>query len=329
MIKDSSISGKPSSMKGFAWKRDLQRYLSKYGTLTFFVVLLLFNAFITPNFVSYGTIRNLLLQVFPIMLVSLGMMMVISSEGIDLSVGAVMAISASVTVKLYSSGIGLLPSIIAGLVAACLGGLFNGIMIARFRIQPIVITLILMIAGRGLSQIILGELSISFYYTTLSTLGAYKVGGLIPVQIVIMLVVIMVMGFIVKTTVFARQVEAIGDNYRASKLSGIDIPFVIIGVYVLCGALSGLAGIMEAARINSVNAASLGLMVELDAIAAVAIGGTPFTGGKARILGTVLGALIVQLVTIIVNMNNIQFHYSLVIKAIIIVMALYLQRVRD
>jgi ribose transport system permease protein len=86
---------------------------------------------------------------------------------------------------------------------------------------------------------------------------------------------------------------------------------------------------MEAARINSVNAASLGLMVELDAIAAVAIGGTPFTGGKARILGTVLGALIVQLVTIIVNMNNIQFHYSLVIKAIIIVMALYLQRVRD
>ncbi len=79
MIKDSSISGKPSSMKGFAWKRDLQRYLSKYGTLTFFVVLLLFNAFITPNFVSYGTVRNLLLQVFPIMLVSLGMMMVISS----------------------------------------------------------------------------------------------------------------------------------------------------------------------------------------------------------------------------------------------------------
>ncbi len=328
MIKDSSISGKPSSMKGFAWKRDLQRYLSKYGTLTFFVVLLLFNAFITPNFVSYGTIRNLLLQVFPIMLVSLGMMMVISSGGIDVSVGVVMSISASVTVKLFSSGFGLPSSIIAGLSAACLCGLFNGIMIARFRIQPIVITLILMIAGRGLAQIILGELSVSFYYTTLADLGSYKLGGLIPVQIIIMLVVIAAMGFIVKTTVFARHVEAIGDNYRASKLSGINIPFVIIGVYVLCGALSGLAGIMEAARINSVNAASLGLMVELDAIAAVAIGGTPFSGGKARILGTVFGALIVQLVTIIVNMNNIQFHYSLVIKAIIIVLTLYMQRER-
>jgi ribose/xylose/arabinose/galactoside ABC-type transport system permease subunit len=99
-----------------------------------------------------------------------------------------------------------------------------------------------------------------------------------------MLVVIAAMGFIVKTTVFARHVEAIGDNYRASKLSGVNIPFVITCVYVLCGALSGVAGIMEAARINSVNAASLGLMVELDAIAAVAIGGTPFSGGKARIL---------------------------------------------
>jgi len=328
MNEKSALSSISPSGKGFGWKLDLQRYLYKYGTLSFFVILLLSNAFITPNFVSYGTIRNLLLQVFPIMLVSLGMMMVISSGGIDVSVGVVMSISASVTVKLFSSGFGLPSSIIAGLSAACLCGLFNGIMIARFRIQPIVITLILMIAGRGLAQIILGELSVSFYYTTLADLGSYKFGGLILVQIIIMLVVIAAMGFIVKTTVFARHVEAIGDNYRASKLSGINIPFVIIGVYVLCGALSGLAGIMEAARINSVNAASLGLMVELDAIAAVAIGGTPFSGGKARILGTVFGALIVQLVTIIVNMNNIQFHYSLVIKAIIIVLTLYLQRER-
>ncbi len=233
MIKDGDTMEKSSIGKGFALKRDLQKYLSKYGTQTFFVILLLSNALITPNFVSYGTIRNLLLQVFPIMLVSLGMMMVISSEGIDISVGAVMSIAASVTVKLYSSGIGLLPSIIAGLAAACLCGLFNGVMVARLRIQPIVITLILMIAGRGLAQIILGELSISFYYTTLADLGTYKAGGLIPVQFIIMLVVIIAMGFTVKTTVFARHVEAIGDNYRASKLSGVNIPFVIIGVYAL------------------------------------------------------------------------------------------------
>jgi ribose/xylose/arabinose/galactoside ABC-type transport system permease subunit len=326
MIKNTSLSVNDSKGEGLVWKLDLQRTLYKHGTLIFFVLLLLLNAFITPNFVSYGTLRNLLLQVFPIMLVSLGMMLVISSEGIDISVGAIMSISASVTVKLFSLEFGLIPSIMAGLAAGCLCGLFNGVMIARFKIQPIVITLILMIAGRGLAQIILGELSLSFYYTSLADLGSFKLGGLIPVQMIIMLAVILVIGFFVKTTVFARHVEAVGDNCRASKLSGVNIPLIIIGVYVLCGVLSGLAGIMEAARINSINAASLGLMVELDVIAAVAIGGTPFTGGKPRVMGTVLGALIVQLVTIIVNMNNIQFHYSLVIKAIIIVLALYLQK---
>ncbi len=185
----------------------------------------------------------------------------------------------------------MLPSIIAGLVAAGLGGLFNGLMIARFRIQPDCHYVDPHdCREEACLKSYLENFPVSFYYTTLSTLGAYKVGGLIPLfKSSLCWLSSMVMGFIVKTTVFARHVEAIGDNYRASKLSGIDIPFVIIGVYVLCGALSGLAGIMEAARINSVNAASLGLMVELDAIAAVAIGGTPFTGGKARILGTVLG----------------------------------------
>jgi len=143
-----------------------------------------------------------------------------------------------------------------------------------------------------------------------------------------MLILITAIGFIVRTTVFARNVEAIGDNYRAARLAGANIPLVIMGVYVICGFLCGVAGILEAARINAVNAASLGLLIELDAIAAVAIGATPFSGGKARVMGTVIGALIVQLVTIVVNMNNIQFHYSLVIKAIIIILALYLQKER-
>jgi ribose transport system permease protein len=128
---------------------------------------------------------------------------------------------------------------------------------------------------------------------------------------------------------FGQYVEAVGDNYNAARLSGININLVILAVYSSCGFLCGVAGIVEAARINAVNAGSLGLLVELDAIAAVAIGATPFTGGKARIIGTVIGALIVQLVTIIVNMNNIQFHYSLVIKACIIIIALYLQRERS
>jgi ribose transport system permease protein len=260
------------------------------------------------------------------MFVALGMTLVIASGGIDISVGAIMAIAGSVTAKLIVSGAGLALSFTAGLLAACLCGAFNGIMVARFRIQPIVITLILMIGGRGLAQIILGELFISFYDTPFAALGSLTVGRIIPVQIVVMAAGVAIMAFLVNGMKFGRSVEAIGDNSRAARLSGINIPVVLLQVYVACGLLAGVAGIVEAARINAVNAGSLGLYIELDAIASVAIGATPFSGGKARMLGTVIGALIVQIVTVSVNMNNIQFHYSLVIKAVVIILALYLQR---
>lgn len=308
---------------------SLQEYFSKYGALSFFVILIILNAFITPNFLRIGTFRNLLLQGYPILVVALGMTLVISSGGIDISVGSIMALSSSVTARLFTSGFGLIPSVAAGLLAACLCGLFNGFMISRFRIQPIVITLILMIGGRGLAQIILGELFISFYGTPFADIGSWKIGSTIPVQVVIILFLIVTTYFAVNKMTFGQYVEAVGDNYNAARLSGININLVILAVYSSCGLLCGVAGIVEAARINAVNAGSLGLLVELDAIAAVAIGATPFTGGKARIIGTVIGALIVQLVTIIVNMNNIQFHYSLVIKACIIIIALYLQKERS
>jgi len=307
--------------------KSLSEFANSYGTLIFFIVLLVVNAFLTPNFLSIGTLQNLLIQVFPIMLVALGMTLIISSGGIDISVGAIMSIAGAVTAKIYSLEFGLVPSITAGLFAACLCGFFNGFMIVRFRIQPIVITLIVMIAGRGLAQIILGELFISFYATPFADLGIYRMAG-IPIQVIVMFVAIAVILFVVKTTVFARNVEAVGDNYRAARLAGINIPVAIIGVYIITGLLCGVAGIMEAARTNAMNAASLGLFIELDAIAAVAIGATSFSGGKARIMGTVMGAFIIQLVTIVVNMNNIQFHYSLVIKAVIIIVALYLQKER-
>lgn len=307
-------------------KFHLQDYLSKYGALTFFVLLILINTFITPNFLQPGTLRNLLLQVFPIVAVSLGMTFVIASGGIDISVGSIMAIAGAVTARLFLADLGVVTSILIGLGAASLCGFFNGFMVAVFRIQPIIITLILMIGGRGLAQIILGELFVSLYATPFTTLGSLKIWQGIPIQVIIMLFLVACILFVARKTIFAKNVEAIGDNRRAARLSGISIPFSLISVYTLCGLLCGIAGIMGAARVNAMNAGSLGLLIELDAIAAVAIGGTPFTGGKPNVLGTVIGALIVQLVAVSVNMNNISFHYSLAIKALIIILALYLQR---
>jgi ribose transport system permease protein len=300
--------------------------LRNYGAPLFLLFLAGANAIITPNFLTVGTMRNLLVQAYPILIAALGMAIVIASGGIDISVGSVMAIAGSVAAKLMVSGAGLALSIFAGMLAACLCGAFSGTMIARFRIQPIVITLILIIGCRGLAQIILGELFISFYDTPFAALGSYAIGGSVPVQIAIMVAAVAAMYFVCNVTNFGSKIEAVGDNPRAARLSGIHIPDVLLLAYMACGLLAGLAGIVEAARINAVNAGSLGLYIELDAIAAVAIGGTPFSGGRARVLRTAVGALIVQMVNVVVNMNNIQFHYSLVVKAVVIILALYTQR---
>jgi len=301
------------------------------AAIAFFLALIVL-AIITPNFLSIGTLRNTLVQVFPVMLVALGMTMVISSGGIDISVGAIMAISGAVTTRLYVTGVesmglapmGLAPALACGVGAACLCGLFNGMLVARFGIQPIVVTLVVMIAGRGLAQIILGKLVTSLSFTTLGAFGGAKWLG-VPVQIYIMVIAVGVMIFVVKKTNFAKRVEAVGDNCRAARLVGINTVFVTAGVYVLCGVLCSIAGIMEAARVNEVNVGTLGSTVLLDAIAAVAIGGTPFSGGRARILGTVFGAIVIQLVTIIVTMNDVQFHYSLLFKAVIMIVAILIQ----
>jgi ribose transport system permease protein len=302
---------------------------TRYGTLTFFLVLIVLNAFITPNFMSLGTLSTTLIQVFPVMLVALGMTMVISSGGIDISVGAVMAIAGAVLARLYvGSGLGLAPALLCSVVAAGLCGLLSGVLIARFKIQPIIVTLGVMIAGRGLAHVIQGKLSTSLFFTPFGEFGRYRVGGVVPIQIVFMAVVIAAMFFVVKKTNFAKRVEAIGDNARAARLVGINTVFVTVGVYVLCALLCAVAGNMEAARTSCVNVGVLGKLIELDAIAAVAIGGTPFSGGRARVLGTALGAIVVQLVTVIVNMNDIPSDYSLVFKALIVVIALWAQRKR-
>ena len=218
-----------------------------YGVTLFFLALIAASALITPNFLSLGTLEITLVQVFPVMLVALGMTLVISSGGIDISVGAIMAISGAVTAKLFcTSGFGWAPSLGCGIVAAALCGLFNGILISRFRIQPIIVTLVVMIAGRGLARRIPAEPVTSLESTPFGTLGLYRVLSKVPVQIVIMLIAIAIMLFIVKKTVFAKHVEAIGDNRRAARLVGINTLTTTIGVYVVCSILCAIAGIMGA-----------------------------------------------------------------------------------
>ena len=302
------------------------RIVRNYGVLIFFLLLIAVSALFTPGFLSLGTLDNTLVQAFPIMLVALGMTMVMSSGGIDISVGAIMAVSGAVSARLYIAGAGLAPSAAGGMLAGGLCGLFNGTLISRFRIQPIVVTLVAMIAGRGLAQTILGKPSLAFpLNSSINALGQYKIAGL-PIQVVILLIAVATMLFMVKKTVFAKHVEAIGDNPTAARLVGINILRTTVRVYVLCSIMCAIAGIMKVARTGGVNAGGLGRLIELDAIAAVAIGGTSFSGGRARILGTVIGAVIVPLVTVIANMNDIPDHYAMIFKAAIVIAVLWSHR---
>jgi ribose/xylose/arabinose/galactoside ABC-type transport system permease subunit len=287
-----------------------------YGALIALVLLTLLNVLLTPNFAAWANFWNILLQVAPTMLVAVGMTLVIATGGIDLSVGSVMAIASALAATNLDRGVGV--AVLLALAVTLGVGAF-------------IVTLALLIAGRGIAQVISnGGQLIPFSNPTFEYLGKGYVGPM-PFQVLVMIVVVAAAIFIMRMTSFGRYVVAVGGNEGASRLAGIKIHRTKIMVYALSGLLAGLAGLIETARLGASDAAKVGLNIELDAIAAVVVGGTPLTGGRATVLGTVIGALIMQVLTTSFNMGPLgmrplPFSWSLVFKAAIIVFAVYIQR---
>jgi ribose/xylose/arabinose/galactoside ABC-type transport system permease subunit len=299
-------------------------YAPTYGALAALVLLLVVNSVFTPNFFDLNNIRNILLQVAPTVLVAVGMTLVIATGGIDLSVGSVMAIASAVAATSLDWGAG--PAVLLAVAAAALVGAFNGALITGFRIQPIIVTLALLISGRGVAQVLSnGGQLIPFSNESFEYLGKGVVAG-VPVQVIVMALVVGVAVFAMRATAFGRYVVAVGGNESASRLAGIRVHRTKITVYALSGLLAGLAGLIETARLGASDAQKVGLNIELDAIAATVVGGTALTGGRATVLGTLVGALIMQVITTGFVMNGISYAWSLVIKAAIIIIAVYIQR---
>ncbi|HZI17285.1 MAG TPA: ABC transporter permease [Pyrinomonadaceae bacterium] len=305
-------------------RSGLADYAPTYGALVALVLLLVANSALTPNFFDFRNFSNILLQVTPTVLVAVGMTLVIATGGIDLSVGSVMALASAVAAVSLDGGVGV--AVLLAFAAAFAVGAFNGSLITGFGIQPIIVTLATLITVRGVAQVISkGGQLIPFSNPTFEYLGKGYVGP-VPVQIVIMVLAVAAAVFLVRMTNFGRYVAAVGGNEAAARLSGIRVHRTKITVYALSGLLAGLAGLIETARLGASDAQKVGLNIELDAIAAVVVGGTPLTGGRATVLGTVVGALIMQTLTTSFNMNRISFAWSLVIKAAIIIVAVYIQR---
>ncbi|CDX60391.1 D-ribose transporter subunit; membrane component of ABC superfamily [Mesorhizobium plurifarium] len=312
---------------------DLFGFLSRYGTVIALVLLVAFNLAFTRNFATMQTLNVNLTQVCTIVIVAVGMTLVIATGGIDLSVGSLMAISGALAPMIFMGKIlpientylGVAAAMLVSVLVAGLLGLFNGWLVARFRIQPIVATLVLFIAGRGIAQVMTNGNLQTFRVPEFQWIGLARPLD-VPAQVIIMAVIVAAAAWALKKTLFGRCVLAVGGNERASELAGIAVSKIKLAVYGISGLCAGLAGLIVIAINSSSDANLVGLGMELDAIAAVAVGGTLLSGGKATIIGSLLGALTIQLVRYTLLANGVPDAAALVVKAGIIALAVWLQQ---
>lgn len=299
--------------------------LQRYGVYIAIIVLLLYNLFFTPNFFQVGNFRTQFVQVVPVLIVALGMALVIGTEGIDLSVGGVMALAAAV-IPLYI-GYGPIPVIIIAIVIGGLVGVINGSLVALVGVQPIVATLALMVAGRGIALLISGEQLVPVTDPGVLALGRGSLFG-IPYSVITAVVLVLLVAVMVNRTTFGKQLIAVGGSRRAAELSGLPVKRILLLVYILCAVLAAIAGVIGTARLGASVPSTLGNLIELSAITAVVVGGTPLTGGQVKVVGTVAGAVLLQFISATLNQHNVPDAFSQITQAVIILFAVYLQRGR-
>jgi len=295
------------------------------------IVILAVDRAVSPQFFDlrlqdgrlFGSLIDVLNRGTPVALLSLGMVLVIATRGIDLSVGAVMAISGAIAASLadtHSLAVVLAAALGAGLIC----GLWNGFLVAVLGMQPIVATLILMVAGRGVAQLITEGRIVTFSSPDLVWLGNGSILGL-PVPVAIALGMLILTGAVVRGSALGLLIEATGGNARASELAGVGTRAMILAVYVWCGVCAALAGVIAAADIMGADANNAGLWLELDAILAVVIGGTSLFGGRFSLVLAVLGALIIQTMNTGILLSGYPPEFNLLVKAVVVLAVLLLQ----
>jgi simple sugar transport system permease protein len=302
-------------------------------------VLLLVNAVFNPVFfslqISEGRLIGSVVDVFdratPVLLLSLGMTLVIATAGIDLSVGAVMAMAGSIAAVLLTDwGIPLVPTLLFTLLACLVAGAWNGLLVSILGIQPIVATLILMVAGRGIAQLVTdGQIIPIEGHPDFAYLGSGTLFGL-PVSITIAVGAALITAVAVRYTALGLFIESVGGNETASRYAGLNARLVRFLVYTASGLFAGVAGLIYASDITAADANNAGLYLELDAILAVVIGGTALSGGRFFLAGSIVGALIIQTLGTTILMTqiggaSIPPEYNLIVKAIVVIVVCLLQ----
>ena len=302
-----------------------------FWPLVALAVLLLFNLFFTPHFFRveikgghfYGNVIDILKNGAPIMILALGLTLVIATKGIDISVGSVVAISAGVVAMLIGGDLHGVPknpiwlAMVVAVLVCVAAGFWNGMLVSRIGMQPIIATLILYVAGRGIAMVTTNAMVVWLYAKPFALLGQGYLFGL-PFSIYIVAALLILAFLITRRTALGLFIEAVGINPKASRFAGINAKNILLGVYVFSGFCAGISGLVVCSTVMSADGNNAGLGYEMDAILAVVLGGTSMNGGKYYLGGSIVGALIVETLTTTIYAFGVPPEISRVVKAIVV-----------
>ena len=319
-------------------KKSVGSILGEYGAFIALALLVIVLSIIEPGFRTPSNLMSLLRQASFNGLIAFGMTLVILSDGIDLSVGSVFALSAIICAELLMFGMPAFVAIVVALIAGTLLGAISGLLVTKGRLQPFIATLITMTAYRGLAKIITGGKPISqLAGNTTSGEFLFKAMGKgnvllfetikIPIPAIILVLAFLIVFFVLNKTTFGRRIYATGSNAKCANLVGVNTAKIKIACYSISGFLAALAGLLMISRLDSAQP-TLGDGYELDAIAAVALGGTSMSGGRGKITGTIAGVLIIAVLNNGLNIMDVSSYYQEVIKALVILVAVLSDRKR-
>lgn len=306
---------------------DFARWWDRVGILVVLVLLVALMAAIAPNFASTDNLLNIARSISINAILAAGMTFVIITAGIDLSVGSIVAVSGVVAVLSAMGGVPSPLAVLLGVLAGAAAGLLNGLFVAYMALAAFIVTLASMTFLRGLAYTMTGGQPIVDNALNFRDLGNGYIAG-IPIPVIVMVIVYLVAWFVLERTRYGRHVYAVGGNPEAARLAGVNVKRILTSVYAISGACAGLAGVIFAARVVSAQPTA-GTSYELDAIAAVVLGGTSLAGGRGRIVGTLIGAVILGVLSTGLILMNVPFFTQLLIKGIVIILAVSIDSLKQ
>ncbi len=305
-------------------KKDIKSLIFKYRAVFVLIILCLVLSIMTPRFIGISNIMNVLTQISVNAIIAIGMTCVILTGGIDLSVGSVVAIAGAVTASLVKSNVSILIALLVALAIGSLIGLFNGAVISKMKIQPFIVTLSTMSILRGVTYVYTNGIPISGLSSGFMFIGNYRFLE-VPFPVFIVILIFLITWYVINQTRFGRYVYALGGNEDSARLTGINTDSVKTIVYILSGVFAAISGVIVTSRIGSASP-NAGSGYEMDAIAAVVLGGTSMAGGEGTIIGSIIGAMIIGVLNNGLNLLNVSPFYQSIVKGVVILLAVMMDK---